>query len=232
MHARNWSTGLGLAVLLLAGCDNTNVAFCSGGEAFCDRFFDETLTPEEPEDEGSDIRAALDAAQLTPQPVVTALQTHAMESLIADDPELVGLWLTAGSLGRMTQTDNLTTTDFLDQQRAWLSHDLTVEHPLLVAGLGLFADFATRRDPALADIAGSLADPPNPPSDLPAMLETVQARSAEILSALPTADCCTATQLAASAVVLCDGLFVDQSPLGASADSACAEAVRWLIANP
>lgn len=201
------TTGLllaALAGLLLHGCGDTRVAFCSGGEEFCGRFFDDTFGEPEPPESGppsSALHQALAIGLQTPAPAAEAIATLKMPELVEENPQLVAMWLTAATLSHQRRADPVLTTTYLDQTRAWLDAALVgLRHPAMQPAVELFAHYAESRDPALAEIArghaGRRADPIGSAAD-------AYPRAIEVLSAASTASCCSTSQLAAAAVVLC-----------------------------
>ena len=243
---------------VLAGCGGTTIAFCSGGDEFCDNFFlkigpDQTHPDEEDgEVDGPDpdaeatatavLEAALKIARLTPGPIEVALANDRMADLVVDRPDLVGLWLIQASLGRLWEAnDNVATTRFLDQNRSWLStrarHERQVavsETHLLVSGLGLFAAFAADLDPAAAEAALSRVDAIQLGGlDSVSVPGRFTARAGRMVTraARATPGCCAAADLAAAAVVLCAAQPEQAGSVDPIWGSSCRWVAGWFAAN-
>ena len=196
-----------LAVLFLYGCGDTRIAFCSGGEEFCGTFFEDNFGddehPEEPEP--SPPRSALEQATAiglqTPGPVANAIATQQMGQLLDDDPQLAALWITAAALGHAYRADPVTTTQYLDQTRAWLHEGgAGLAKPELQPAMLLLAEFTEHRDPGLAAIAQSFIGAPHDLNNAPPNAYEV---AVEVLRATTSERCCSHARIAAAAVVLC-----------------------------
>lgn len=244
---------------LLAACDNTTIAFCSGGDAFCGAFFGSAAGEDEDEEEDSEeetgaasdeaLQAALKITRLTPGSIETALARGNMENLVAERPDFVGLWLVQASLGRLWDlNDNVATTQFLDQNRAWLSAQPSRNQPnpgaaqLLTSGLRLFADFAAELDPASAEAALARVDFIGAHGDDPvtALEDVAEAAATTVILAAgdgsedatePADGCCTTAELAAAALVLCGAHEPDAGELESSREQACGHSARWFEEN-
>lgn len=220
------------AAALLAGCDNTTVAFCSGSDEFCRNFIDNTFgdddEPHPPNDDATATDAAFAVASDTPKVVETAIAQQTMSNLMEAEPDLVGLWLTASTLGKLIDADHVAVSEFLDQNRAWLTDTATPRHsPALTQGLSLFAEFAADKDPALAEAAAS---------------QTTASAANRVGSAVPTLDalanrivanhdeelCCDTRTLSAASIVLCPMVLAQDAGDSAAARAACASATHWL----
>jgi hypothetical protein len=245
---------------LLAGCGDTTIAFCSGGDDFCDDFIVKLGGEDEDEQEGEEgeeadpadnaqvtavepLQAALKIARLTPRLIDTALTDGSMENLVVERPDLVGLWLVQGSLARLWEpNDNVATTRFLDQNRAWLlaeqgdnTRASSSELQVLGSGLGLFAAFAADLDPGSAEAALARANHGGIGyggigRERPATASRLFAeRAAQTVVGAAQAPhgCCVPADLAAAALVLCDAHDEARSQLNASRVRACGWAGSW-----
>ena len=250
---------LGIAVLL-AGCGDTTIAFCSGGDDFCDDFIIKLGGEDEDEQEGEGdeeadpgdnaqgtavlpLQAALKIARLTPGLIDAALTYGSMESLAVEHPDLVGLWLVQGSLARLWEpNDNVATTRFLDQNRAWLlaergdnTRASSSELQVLGSGLSLFAAFAADLDPDSAEAARARADHGGfryagigrESSATAARVIAERAGRAVVGAAQAPHGCCAPADLAAAALVLCDAHDEARSQLNANRVRACGWAASW-----
>ena len=226
---------LGCIFLLLAGCDNTTVAFCSGSDEFCSNFFSDAFSDEDededdpPEAEPEEVTAALTIARAVPDAVTSAIDQQAMAQLTLDQPDLVGFWLIASTLGHLTAPDDVAITQFLDRNRAWITPSVkAVGGEATTAGLGLLGAFATQRDPALAELAQS-PDAAISKTMVDSVVVSAQAR-ATIINA-PGDPCCTATLLAAAAISMCAEAPALEEQAQEAAEAACAVANRWWAAH-
>jgi hypothetical protein len=220
-----------LAPLLLSGCDNASVAFCSGSDEFCNDFFTATLAEKEEEEASENavdpVVAALAVANETPSAITTAIALQTMDELVQQEADLVGLWLSAATLGHLHAPDNLTISEFLDQNRAWLTEQQTApKSTSLAVGLNLFAAFAAERDPALAKLATTNLAVTVTST---AAQNTVREEAHEILRSTELDACCQAAELAAAAIVLCATTTLDNESLDGPVKEACVSAENWLI---
>lgn len=223
---------LAFASLLLAGCDNTTVAFCSGSDEFCSSFFDHSLSDEDehepPDSEPGEVtatQAALTIASVAPDTVTSAIEQQTMAQLTRKQPDLIGLWLIAATLGHLVAPEDVPITKYLDQNRAWITPLTTAtENKMMVAGLDLLAAFATHRDPALAELAQ------NPAKKISQPVVDREAVSAEVqaaIASMPADTCCTTTELAAAAISLCAELPHSEQRVQQSVSLACGVAHHW-----
>ena len=232
--AKLWNLRVSLvfAAVLLAGCDNTNIAFCSGSDEFCSDFYDKTFgdddQPNPPNAGATASELALAIANDTPQVIESAIAQQTMPDIIDANPDLVGLWLTASTLGKLIDADHVAVSEFLDQNRAWLTDTATHgRSAALTQGLSLFAEFATDKDPALAQTAasqvtGSAEDPSGGAG------QGVSGVAKRIVVGHNQDSCCGARALAAASIVLCPTTLAQNASSGAAMRSACANATQWL----
>jgi len=255
---RNLTT-LAIVLAVLSACDNTSVAFCSGGEDFCENFIvkiggddEEEEDEEEDENEGeaasAPVEAALKIARLTPRAVDSALGHDGMRYLASSQPELLGLWLIQTSLARLWEhNDNVATTRFLNQNRSWLygAQGPTPADQLLAAGLDLFADVAADLEPESATlarrrartnartIARTTALGPagrDEPAEVVVLSNKPLARTVLAAAADPE-NCCAARQLAAAALVLCEATDAAAGLPALTRQRACGRTAWWMVAN-
>ena len=167
-------------------------------------------------------------ANATPKAVATAIAQQTMPQLTQQDPDLVGFWLTAATLGHLRAPDNLSISEFLDQNRAWLTaHTSTTDAASLRTGLGLFAAFSTERDPALAELAQTHHRLP-PPENSAKGESAMDDQANKILRNSKTHACCQAVELAAAVIVLCPATPRENLAMDASMQAACAYTTNWL----
>ena len=241
---RNLTT-LAIVLAVLSACDNTSVAFCSGGEDFCENFVvkiggDDEEEEEEGEAASAPVQAALKIARLTPRAVDSALGRDGMQRLASSQPELLGLWLIETSLARLWErNDNVATSRFLNQNRLWLYSDQgsTPADQMLAAGLDLFADVAADLEPHSAMLARARARTTalglggrDEPAEVVVLSNRPLARTVLAAAADPE-DCCAPRQLAAAALVLCNATDAAAGLPALTRQRACGRAARWIVAN-
>jgi hypothetical protein len=257
---RNLTT-LAIVLAVLSACDNTSVAFCSGGEDFCENFIvkiggddEEEDEEEEEEDENegeaasAPVEAALKIARLTPRAVDSALGHAGMQRLASSQPELLGLWLINTSLARLwQQNDNVATARFLNQNRLWLygAQGPTPADQMLAAGLDLFADVAADLEPESAMLARAKAraaarinarttalGPGGRDESAEVVVLSNKPLARTVLAAAADPEnCCAARQLAAAALVLCEASDAAAGLPALTRQRACGRAAWWIVAN-
>ena len=244
-------TTLAIVLVVLSGCDNTSVVFCSGGDEFCENFIVKIAGEDEDEEEEDEdanegeaasapVEAALKIARLTPGTVDSALDHDGMQRLASSQPELLGLWLIETSLARLwEQNDNVATSRFLNQNRSWLygAQAPTPADQMLAAGLDLFADVAADLEPETAMLARIKARAAalglggrDEPAEVVVLSKKPLARTV-LAAARDPENCCAARQLAAAALILCDATDAAAGLPALTRQRACGRAAEWIVAN-
>lgn len=230
-------------VATLAGCGgDTSWYVCSGSAEFCGT--DRTVDDDKPVGV-----AAIVVAQTTPGAIDSGLQDDGLETTLSQAPELVAGWLIAGSLAVLADdSDNAMVSGFLDDNRYWLTvnqDSLITGDDALSAGLALLAAVADQRDPLVAGAADqriekmlSLSPADSSSADgaaMPASADLLD-QAQTLLSGFTQADCCSAGELMAAAVLLCESEALTAKALennfpNAEVDAACQAARDWLQKN-